>query len=60
VLCFNTQLPAQRISQPLPARHPLPPRSKFNPHAWQCGFPHPPRKCGYLQPSRVKPLRAGL
>jgi len=28
-------------------------RSKYNPHAKQCVFPHPPCKCGYPQPARV-------
>jgi len=30
----------------------IPPRTKFN--------PHPHRKCGYPQPARVNPPRAGL
>jgi len=34
--------------------NPFPPSSKFNPHP-----PHT-RKCGYPQPSRVNPSRAGL
>jgi len=37
-LWLNTQLPAQRISHLAPV-----------PHAWQCGFQHPPCKCGYPQ-----------
>ena len=38
------------------------PRHKFNPHphAKQCGFLYPPRKCRYLQAARVNPPRAGL
>jgi len=38
------------------------PRSKFNPHPHvkQCGLSHPPRKCGYPQPTWVNPPRAGL
>ena len=37
-------------------------RSKFSlhPREKQCGFLHPPHKCGYLQPARVNPPRAGL
>jgi len=57
-MCFGSTLsyPLKKILNPCP------PRTKFNPHphAKQCGFPHPPRKCGFPQHARVYPPRAGL
>jgi len=66
-MCFGSTLsyPHKEFFNPRPPRtkyNPLLPRSKFNPHphAKQCRLPYPPRKCGYPEPARVNPPRAGL
>jgi len=59
-MCFGQTFsyPHKEFLIPRPPRT----RSKYNPHPHtkQYGFLHPPRKCGYPQPRRVKPPRAGL